>query len=348
MCPIKTFSLGLLFTLMLFKGMAQDTTYKFFKLDYVPKVYWVNRIFKSRVKEAISIGYKYEHDSLKDAGFAKWKFNEYGQMTDFSWQIIDRGNAHGDSTTYRFNDDHLLEEVRWYNDITDELYRITHYTYNKNNLLKYIHVYDKNGKIFDSMVFNYKKDILYPIEVLEYRLHTWMEGNKSKDSVKLSARHVCKYDSCNNFVFSDEYNGEGKWQVTQKRRYDKNNHCIEEGIDVGSPPNLVWSYDVNKLGYILRGYEINDGRRDLYKINRYDSSKLIYQSLCRGKMLYSEEEWKYDTMGNAIFNRVQHADAPTRVTTTSYEYDKNGNFTKKRSSLNNLPVTLHERVIVYY
>ena len=347
MCP-KTFRLLLLFTLLLFKGMAQDTTYTFIKLDYMPEVRWVNQIFKGKVKGAISTDYKYENDSLKDAGFTKWKFNEYGQMTDFSWQIIGHGYVHGDSTTYRFNDDHLLEEVRWYNDITDELYRITHYTYNKNNLLKYIHVYDKDGKIFDSTVFHYKKDTLYPVEVLQYRTHTWREGNKSKDSIELSSRHLCRYDDRNNFILRNEYDAEGKWQVAQNRKYDKNNHCIEEGVDVGNPRKLVWSYDLNQQGYILLGYEVNDGRRDLYKINRYDSSKLIYQSLCRGKMLHSEEEWKYDAMGKPIFNKIQRADAPTRVTTISYEYDKNGNFTKRLSSLNNVPETLHERVIVYY
>jgi hypothetical protein len=314
----------------------------------MPRVYWVGQIFKSKVKEAISTDYDYKHDSLKYAGFAKWKFNEYGQMTDFSWQIIDRVNDHGDSTTYRFNDAHLLEEVRWYNDITDELYRITHYTYNKNNLLKYIHVSDKNGKIFDSTVFNYKKDTLYPVEVLEYKTHTWMEGNKSKDSIKLSAQHICKYDARNNLVFRYEYDGEGKWQVTQKWKYDKNNHCIEEGIDVGNPRKLEWAYDVNRQGYILRAYEMNDGRRDFYKLNKYDSSKLVYQNTCRGKMLYSEEEWKYDTMGNNIFNKLQRSDAHTSETTISYEYDKNGNITKRLSSVNNKPESMHERVIVYY
>ena len=65
-------------------------------------------------------------------------------------------------------------------------------------------------------------------------------------------------------------------------------------------------------------------------------------------MLYSEEEWKYDAMGNSVFNKVQRADAPPRVTTISYAYDKNGNYTKRSSSLNNVPETLHERVFVYY
>lgn len=344
----KTFCLSLFFTLLLFNGMAQDTAYTFIKLDYMPKMHWVNQIFKGKVKGAISTDYKYENDSLKNAGFTKWKFNEYGQMTDFSWQIIGPGYVHGDSTTYRFNDDHLLEEVRWYNDITDELYRITHYTYNKNNLLKYIHVYDKNGKIFDSTVFKYKKDTLYPVEVLEYRTHTWREDNKSKDSIELSSRYLCRYDARNNIVLSYKYDDQGKHQVTQNWKYDKNNHCIEEGINVGSPRDLVWSYDLNQQGYILRSYEINDGRRDLYKINRYDGSNLVYQSICRGKMLHSDEEWKYDAIGNEIFNRVQRADAPTRVTTTSYEYDKNGNFTQMLSSLNNVPETMQKRVYVYY
>lgn len=344
----KTFRLILLFTLVLFKGMAQDTTFRFIKLDFMPKVIWANKIFKSRVKEAISTSYQYKHDSLKYTGFAKWKFNEYGQMTDFSWQIIDGVNDHGDSTTYRFNDDHLLQEVKWYNDITDELYRITRYTYNKNNLLKYIHVYDKNEKLWDSTVFIYVKDTLNPVEVLEYRTHSWMVGNQSKDSIKLSARHICRYDARNNLVNSYECDGQGKWQVTKKWRYDKNNHCIEESIDVGSPSKLGWSYDVNQQGYILRAYEINSGRRDLFKINKYDSSKLVYQNICRGKMLYSEEEWKFDAMGNSIFNKIQQSTVPARETTASYEYDKNGNFTKRLSSVNNVPETLQERVIVYY
>jgi hypothetical protein len=72
---------GPLSLLLLFKGMAQDTTCKFIKTEFVPGIYWVNKIFKGTVKEAISTDYNYDHDSLKYAGFAKWKFNEYGQVT---------------------------------------------------------------------------------------------------------------------------------------------------------------------------------------------------------------------------------------------------------------------------
>lgn len=329
--------------------MAQDTAYRFIKTEFVPKIYWVNQIFKGRVKEAFSTDYNYEHDSLKYAGFVKWKFNEYGQMTDFSWQIVDRDKAHGDSTTYRFNKDHLLEETRWYNDLTDELYRVTHYTYNKSNLLKYIHVYDKHGKITDSTVFNYKKDTLYPVEVLKYSLHLWREGNISKDSVELSGHQLYRYDARNNLVVTYEYDELGRPQGIQRWKYDKNNHCIEESIEVGDHHRkLAWAYDVNEQGCFLRAYEINDGRRNFYRLNRYDSTNLVYQSICSGKMLYSEEEWKYDALGNEIYNRIQYADAPTKESTISYEYDKNGNFIRRRSSVNNVPKEMHERVVVYY
>lgn len=344
----KSSRLVLFFIMMLFKGMAQDTTYRLIKLDFTPTVRWVNQIFKGKVKEAIDTNYNYVNDSLTYAGFAKWKFNEYGQMTDFSWQIVYPDRRHGDSTSYRFNDDHLLEEVKWYNDITDELYLITRYTYHTGNLLRYIHVYNKLGRLRDSTVFNYVKDTLYPVEVLEYTTHTWREGNLSKDSIELSERHKCRYDSHNNLVFRNEYDSEGKWQTAQKWVYNKNNHCTLESLDVGSPHKLGWAYDLNAQGYMLQTYELNDDRRDLCEINRYDSGKLVYQNICRGKMLYAEEEWKFDTMGNNIFHKVQRADAPTKITTASYEYDKNGNFTKRVDSVNSVPEAQHRRVIIYY
>jgi hypothetical protein len=65
-------------------------------------------------------------------------------------------------------------------------------------------------------------------------------------------------------------------------------------------------------------------------------------------MLYSEEEWKYDAMGNEIYNRIQQANAPAKETIISYEYDRNGNFTRIHSSVNSIPKEMQERTLVYY
>lgn len=130
-------------------------------------------------------------------------------------------------------------------------------------------------------------------------------------------------------------------EFDQKKRLVSTMHYI-----YGSGGNLIqtikYSYNTADSGAVMeRQVTFFDKKERLVSINTYTADELLLVA----------EKRKYDRRGNDILRRITYYDDESTTVTTekrSYTYDRHGNWTQCRYSLNDKHIYTIERTIEYF
>lgn len=146
-----------------------------------------------------------------------------------------------------------------------------------------------------------------------------------------------------NKVYFFDYDGD----VLELRQYDQagrlysSTHCIyAEGGNLAM--SIEYTYSADSGVVVKRTVSVYDKRERLVAVEQYTADEL---------MLWSEKR-KYDRKGNLVQRRQEFYDEEggkeTTVEKRLYTYDRRGNWTLCRYSLNGKQIYTIERKIAYY
>lgn len=187
-----------------------------------------------------------------------------------------------------------------------------------------------------------------------------------------------EYDKKGNLIKENMFLREETIQFVSSYKYDDNRRKIEEASHDGKG-NFIYRTTFTYEGDKLSSIETMDtDGKTLVKVNKYTydakGNRIKEYSYRTADKLESIEEYTYDeknqrtawvlTQNGIIVGKMTFAyddkGSQTEVVTSdgegnivnsisyTYEYDTNGNWTKKTARLNNNPSVVVERVITYY
>ena len=191
----------------------------------------------------------------------------------------------------------------------------TDYLYNEQNELYSEHNYDAEGGFSDKRNYSYdEKKRAYEILLIN-----------SSDGLNGSV--LLDYDDKENTVTESTYNARGKLLNKEVRKMDKNGLPIE---------TKIYNGEKNLVNYRKETFDKNGLRTELTVLSP-DEDVLM-------KIFF-----KYDDKDNLIsqegIDENGKAFLPTRF---EYEFDKQGNWTKRVEYINNKPTFVLERQFEYY
>ena len=274
-----------------------------------------------------------------------------GQQTvyvyDENGNLAQKTDAKNQVTTYVYNAGNRLTQINYYADAADTTpAKTVYFTYdNAGNLLTWndgsasgVFTYDDlNRKLTDTVNFGpFEKDIAY----------TWTD-NSQKKSYKDPAGNVYNYTYANNQLAGIDLPGTGtittsayKWTrpktiqypggAKQTRTYDSLMRLTSvTDTDVGDNQVMAYNYTHDNLDNItLKSTEHGDYEYDydtLQRLKTVDNPETM-----------SDEAFTYDAVGNRLTDTItseiwvyNQNNELESYDNTSYEYDANGNMTKK-------------------
>ena len=217
-------------------------------------------------------------------------------------------------------------------------------------------LFDKNGYSLEKL--DYKEDgslfykTVYTLNAdsqLTQSLVTWPDG-------KPGGKTTFCYDNKGNMIEEINYKPDGSIANTSNYKYDANGNKTENSIksnleNQGSGTSY-YEYD-NKGNLIKTSHPLRHGGTAwYYSIKKYnEKGKIIEEGGVFSDDGPSDMKtfWKYDDKGNVAEIIITGIPALEHHSFYIYEYDKQGNWIKKTSSLENMiPRTIEDRVIEYY
>lgn len=213
------------------------------------------------------------------------------------------------------------------------------YVYLQNLKMTEIKVANKEGKVFLSIIsaFDDKgnlKDIRFYNEnnqitrnvVYKYDKKNRKIEHRVVDKGVLNERFTYKYNSKNEIVEQHSYFANG--QIAQKwiMEHDKNQHRTKVS-------EFNHKNQLNKVTY-----------------NTYDTQKNLInqQEVDENENLQSEETIAYDTYNNEVERTRNASKEGTLHRKIEYTYDIQGNWTKKIHYLNQKPIKITQRELIYF
>lgn len=260
-----------------------------------------------------------------------------------------------------------------------------HYTF--NTLVKEIsRKYDSNNSLISKTEYlfggysNYdekteegKNDYLYDKEEYKY-------DEKNNLVLKTTTNYrnnfiedrIYKYDTSNNLIEEGQcFKSKGKSDCIYKPlfgfEYDENNQLIKEfQLAQFSPHNTDQHYKYDDNGNIIEslGYYIYpNNRKEIgyqfkYEYNESGNKTIDIEVIGKYRSLnfekYKSEITEYDKFQNIILEKyLTESGTPIKIIVKKYEYDKNGNWTKRTTeegkNFDDLkPIEISNRKIEYY
>lgn len=143
----------------------------------------------------------------------------------------------------------------------------------------------------------------------------------------LNLKIVYQYDKLGNLTEDNSYDNNNRPLKKKVYLYDNKGNIMEENI-------------LNTDGELIQKYRyVYNSSNQKAEINKYKASGELEQRVTR----------KYDNKGNETEVSEFSPEGNLISTTTNlYQFDRRENWLKKTSYINNLPVSVVERVITYY
>lgn len=237
------------------------------------------------------------------------------------------------STTY--TETQQLLEVNMYEDTT--LIETRRYEYDAENRVTKESMYKGNGYLFQKSVFSYDAS-----------------GNLSEMQLWSSdtyfvLKQLYEYDQNGNRLSLKNYTNEQVLSYEYTYEYGGNNNKTKMVYQkLKSPIIQTTNYTYNK-------------KNELIKLERYDNDKLVHtmeyvyneqgivtETINRGISSQFKTVARFDEKGSPIETLEYKTDELTVRQVNSYEYDSQGNWTKRSNSYNGGSPSITVREIVYY
>ncbi|MES2702640.1 MAG: hypothetical protein V4649_08380 [Bacteroidota bacterium] len=253
-------------------------------------------------------------------------------------------------------------------------------SYDANGRIKdsSIQAVDKMGNRVEWVIYKAdgSRDWMY---ISEYDLAgNLLETNEYKRE-KLETRHTYRYNDQNQCNMESEYNADNRLAWKETFKYDgKGNKTEVLDFKGNGSFDARYTYKYNDIGKPVEEHEYQTEDENKYKkiLTKYDNDGNVVEIVQyneNGKLDYIGKldkygnhladvqygpdgtikqritaEYKFDDMENETEEILVYLDGSKTVTKSSYEYDKNGNWTKKVVLEDGEVSRIVEREIVYY
>lgn len=252
----------------------------------------------------------------------------------------------GEIFEYDSNWNLILEKHYMFNTLIKEISRKFD---SKNRLISKTEYLFGGYSNYDEKTEEGKNDYLYDKEEYKY-------DEKNNLVLKTTTNYrnnfiedrIYKYDTSNNLIEEGQcFKSKGKSDCIYKPlfgfEYDENNRLIKEfQLAQFSPHNTDQHYKYDDNGNIIEslGYYIYpNNRKEIgyqfkYEYNEFGNKTKDTEVIGKYRSLnfekYKSETTKYDQFQNIILEEfLTESDNPIKVVRKTYEYDKNGNWTKR-------------------
>lgn len=195
----------------------------------------------------------------------------------------------------------------------------------------------------------------YPTDKVTYLYDS--KGNINQENIYLGSEYIqytalYKYDAKNNKVFEGRYDKDSKMTYETKYQYDTNNNLLKS-TTIGKDNQVEYSEELtyDKKNNILSRltFERYDNTKTLNKFLYDSNNNAIKRQISKNDVLLFEVNIDYDKNNNQIsYVATELASKAVSKRSYTYEYDTNGNWTKKTVFIDGKPKFIVERQIVYF
>lgn len=287
------------------------------------------------------------------------EFNELGMLVSEK-QLLDNGQPH-EEVTYNGRDTiveriqhidaHTLIKTDYTRDKAGNTTTITRRNGDNTQIDRIVNNY-VNGKLEEQKKFNGQNA---SIDRTTYNYDK--NGNLKGQNIYLGSnavqyKDVYEYDSQNRKVSEIRYNFNDEMLYKTEFRYDDaGNLGVKETTNSKGEPEYLEKFTYDKSGNLLSRSAYEKGgavtTEDVYE---YDAkNNRTAWSVYQNKNLIMKTKYRYNDKGE--LTDLISSDNNNKIFDNSsytYEYDKNGNWTKKTTTKGGKPVYTEEREITYY
>lgn len=239
------------------------------------------------------------------------------------------------------------------------------FIYNNRNQLVEKNVYDSKGTLSYKYLYRYniygneiEQDILYPSGLLISKYKIKYKKNKESERIYFNATgaitniYTYEYDEAGNLIASSVYDGESKLVSRYGYAYDANKNRIEECMYYGNGSlahRYTYRYDNN--GRLKEENQYGEDEqlvnRTTYSYNNDGSIKEVAHYKADNS-LASIYIYKYDANGRLLEKQKIGENLNYKASFIYIDQDIHNNWVKRIEFLDNNPVCITVREIVYY